>query len=86
VNYATANGTAVAPGDYTAASGTLSFGASETTKTVSIATVIAGPGESDETMTLNLSGPSGGATISDSQGIGTIYNYVDGGGGGCTLC
>jgi hypothetical protein len=84
VTFATANGTAVAPGDYTAATSTiLAFTSTQTTRTVSINTVIAGPNESTEYMYLNLSSPTGGATISDSQGVGTIYNYFDDGGGGC---
>lgn len=83
LNYATANGTAVAPGDYTAASGTLSFGPTETSKTISITTLVNGPGEADETMYLNLSGPTGGATITDGQGLGTLYNYVV---DSCPLC
>jgi uncharacterized protein RhaS with RHS repeats len=78
VSYATANFTAVTPNDYAAASGTHTFAANETTKTVSITTVIAGPNESTESMRLNLSGPTGGATISDSQGTGTIYNNFEG--------
>jgi hypothetical protein len=86
VSYASANGTAITPNDYAAVSGTLTFLAAETTKTVSITTTTTGPGEGTETMNLNLSSPSGGATISDSQGVGTIYNYVPDGGGGCPLC
>lgn len=84
VNFATADGTAIAPNDYGAQSGTLTFGPSETTKTVSITTVIAGPNEPTEYMYLNLSLPSAGATITDSQGQGTLYNYYDG--SGCPLC
>jgi len=33
-------------------------------------------------MSVNLSSPSGGATISDSQGIGSLSASGDGGGGG----
>jgi large repetitive protein len=36
VDFATANNTALAPGDYTAASGTLTFAAGETTKTITV--------------------------------------------------
>jgi YD repeat-containing protein len=76
VSYATANGTAVTPGDYTAKSGSLSFSSGQTSKTVSVTTGTGGPGESTETMYLNLSNATGGATITDSQGAGTLYNYV----------
>ena len=82
VSYATADGTAVAPGDYTATSGTLAFAASETTKYVSVTTLINAPGESNETLYVNLSNPTNGSTIGDSQGVGTLYDYYDEGGGG----
>ena len=74
VNYATANGSAVAPDDYTAKSGTLSFAPSETSKTVTIASIEEADHEGDETFSVNLSAATGGATISDAQGIGTIIN------------
>jgi hypothetical protein len=86
INYATADVTAVAPGDYTATSGTLTFAATDTAKTVSVTTLQnhnASP-EPDETMNLNLSGATGGAAISDSQGVGTIYDDYTG--GGCPTC
>lgn len=72
VNYATASGSATAGSDYTAASGTLTFAASETEKTVTVVTIDDTTAESAETVLLNLSGVTGGATISDSQGVGTI--------------
>jgi hypothetical protein len=84
VNYATANGTAITPNDYSARSGLLTFAPTQTTLSVSVTTVVAGPGEGTETFTLNLSGATGGASISDSQGVGTLYNYFDD--GGCPLC
>jgi large repetitive protein len=81
VHYATADGTAVAPGDYTALPDTvLSFLVGETLKTVTVTTTTTGGlNEPDETMYLNLSSPSGGATISDSQGVGTLHNL-------CSTC
>ncbi|WP_420137924.1 Calx-beta domain-containing protein [Sphingomonas sp.] len=72
VNYATADSTAVSGSDYTAASGTLTFAAGETTKTITISTVNDTAVENAETMYVNLSAPSGGATISRAQGVGTI--------------
>lgn len=74
VSYATANGTATAGSDYTAKSGTLSFAAAQTTKTVSVATIEDSVYESGETVKLDLSAPTGGAVVADDQGIGTITN------------
>lgn len=72
VAYATASGTATSGSDFTAATGTLSFGSSVATQTVSVPTTNDGSVESAETVLVNLSSPSGGATITDSQGSGTI--------------
>lgn len=74
INYATINGTATAGSDYTATSGTLTFAANETTKTVTIATIADGVNEPNETFYVNLTNPTNGATVSDDQGIGTIAN------------
>lgn len=54
VQYATANGTAIAGQDYTAASGTLSFGAGETSKTIQIPITNDVPTEPDEAFTVAL--------------------------------
>jgi YD repeat-containing protein len=72
VNFASANGTAVAGSDYTATSGTLAFLAADTTKTLSVATIDDAVVEVPETVLINLSGATGGATITTSQGTGTI--------------
>ncbi|HET7575612.1 MAG TPA: Calx-beta domain-containing protein [Sphingomicrobium sp.] len=72
VDYATADGTALAPGDYTAKSGTLTFLSTDTSKTVSVSTVDDSAVESSETALLNLSNASAGSAIGDGQGIGTI--------------
>ncbi|MGB5928962.1 MAG: Calx-beta domain-containing protein, partial [Cyclobacteriaceae bacterium] len=71
VDYATANGSATAGSDYTATSGTLSFAAGETSKTVSVSLSEDVLDEANETLSLNLSAAAN-ATISDAQGIGTI--------------
>ena len=55
VDYATANGTASAGQDYTATSGTLTFGAGETTKTIQIPILDDATTEADETFTVSLS-------------------------------
>lgn len=72
VNYATANGSAAAGSDYTSTSGTLTFSAGDATKTITVATIDDTTVESSETVLVNLSGATGGATISDGQGVGTI--------------
>ena len=73
VDYATADGTATAGSDYTATSGTLSFAAGETKKTVSVQLLADAHDDGGETMTLTLSNASG-ASISDAQATGTITN------------
>lgn len=74
VNYATANGTATtANNDYTSATGTLSFAPGETTKAITVNVTGDTTQEPDETFVVNLSNATN-ATISDSQGTGTILN------------
>ena len=73
VNYATANGTATAGSDYMAASGTLTFAAGTTTRTIAVTVNGDATGESNETFLVSLSAASG-ATIADAQGTGTIVN------------
>ncbi len=73
VNYATANGTATAGSDYVAASGTLTFAAGTTTRTLPVTVNGDTTGEANETFHVNLSAASG-ATLADAQGIGTIVN------------
>jgi hypothetical protein len=73
VNYATADGTATAGSDYTAASGTLTFASGETSKTVTVNMTGDTLVEPDETLTLALSSPTG-ATLGTATGTGTIVN------------
>jgi hypothetical protein len=74
VKYATANGTAVAPSDFTAKSPTtLSFSAGQTSKTVSVALTPDAFGEGDENFSLVLSAPVG-VVIDDGQATATIVN------------
>jgi autotransporter-associated beta strand protein len=75
VNFATADGTATAPGDYTATSGTVTFAPGETAKTVAVIVKADDASEPSETFTLNLSSPSN-ATISDGTGVATITQPV----------
>ncbi len=71
VAYATSGGTATSGTDFTAASGTLTFAANETSKTVSVATTDDSSDEENETFTLTLSSPTN-ATLGDSTATGTI--------------
>jgi hypothetical protein len=73
VNYSTADGTANAPGDYAAISGTLSFNAGETSKTISVAVNGDTTLEPNETFSVNLTSPVN-ATLARAQGTGTINN------------
>ena len=73
VDYQTANGTASAGTDYTAANGTLTFRAGESSKTVEVAVLDDSHDEGEETMTLRLSNPSEGR-LADAEATGTIEN------------
>ncbi len=75
VSYATANGTAQTA-DYAAQTGTLTYAAGQTSQTVAVPTTGDTTDESNETVLLNLSNPSG-ATVADSQGVGTITDNDD---------
>jgi hypothetical protein len=70
VNYATANGTATAGSDYTATSGTLSFGAGETSKTITINLINDSINEADETFSFSLSAPTN-ATLGSPSSVTT---------------
>jgi hypothetical protein len=71
VDYATADGTATAPGDYVPTSGHLTFAPGQTTRTVVV--VVAGDAldEIDETFAVGLSNPVN-AIFADPQGVVTI--------------
>ncbi|HET6333485.1 MAG TPA: Calx-beta domain-containing protein [Polyangiales bacterium] len=87
VSYATANGTAVAPDDYTSASGTLQWSNGDgDAKTFQVSVLDDQRAESDETFTASLSSPSGtslGApssitvTVTDSDGAPSISAITD---------
>ena len=72
VNYATANGTATAGGDYETTSGALTFNPGETSKTVSVNVFGDTSVEPDETFALNLTNPVGAST--GAGGTATITN------------
>jgi chitinase len=73
VNYATSNVTALAGSDYAAGSGTVTFAAGETTKTINVGVIGDTTVEPDETFTVTLSNPSG-ASLSRATATGTITN------------
>jgi hypothetical protein len=72
VSYATVNGSAVAPADYSSASGTLSFRFWETEKRIRIPAIDDGAGEPAEFFSMQLSAPSAGATIGTSSAAAQI--------------
>ena len=75
VTYATADGTAAAGADYTAANGTLTFAAGDTQKTVSVTVLDDAHDEENETLTLTLSNPSPARVkLADAEATGTIRN------------
>ena len=73
VDYATADGSAEAGVDYTAASGTLTFQAGASSQTVEVAVLDDAHDEGEETLTLTLSNAAGGR-LTDGEATGTIKN------------
>ncbi|WP_431585909.1 Calx-beta domain-containing protein [Sphingomonas sp.] len=72
VNYATASGTATSGTDFTGVSGTLTFLSGEVSKPIQIVTIDDATVESAETVLVNLSAPTGGATLGTATATGTI--------------
>ena len=73
VSYATADGTATDPGDYTAQSGTLTIAAGKVGALVEVPIIDdTDDTENDETFTLSLSNATGGVTIADASATATI--------------
>ncbi len=73
VRYATANGTAQAGTDYTAASGQVTFTPGQTSKTLAIAVKGDPAREGNEVLFVNLTQATG-ANLADAQGQGLILN------------
>ena len=73
VNYATENGTASAPSDFAATSGTLSFNPGETSKSVTVLVNGDLVAEKDESFVVRLS-KADNACIGDATGTGVIQN------------
>jgi acetyl esterase/lipase len=74
VQYATANATATAGSDYAGTSGTLTFLAGETEKTIVVTILEDMVAEGEETFVVRLGDVTGNATIRDGQGIATIVD------------
>ncbi|WP_447002194.1 Calx-beta domain-containing protein [Saccharothrix isguenensis] len=73
VDFTTADATAVAPGDYAATAGTVTFAPGETSKLVIVPVVGDTVDELNETFTVTLAA-AGGAAITDAVGVGTIVD------------
>jgi glucose/arabinose dehydrogenase len=74
VNYSTSNGTAISPGDYTATSGTLTFAAGQTSRTLSIPIQNDTNVENTENFVLRLSNPTGGTLGTNTTTTITILD------------
>ncbi|HLK99073.1 MAG TPA: Calx-beta domain-containing protein [Myxococcaceae bacterium] len=73
VSYSTADGTAVAPGDYQPTAGLLTFAPNETLHTIVVPVVGDLLSEPSESFAVNLSGPLN-AVLADAQGVGTVLD------------
>jgi endoglucanase len=73
VNFATADGSARPADDYQATTGSLTFNAGQTSKTVTVSVKGDRKFEWEEVFYLNLSGASG-AFVASSQGTGVVRN------------
>jgi Ca2+-binding RTX toxin-like protein len=74
VDFATADGTAIAGSDYSGTSGTLIFADGQMTQTISVTVNGDTAFELNETFFLNLTNASNGGVIIDNQAVGTIIN------------
>jgi hypothetical protein len=72
--FTTANGTATAGQDYTATSGTVTFQHGVASSTITVPILGDTTLEPDETFTVTLTTPAGGATIGRATATGTIKN------------
>jgi hypothetical protein len=74
VHYATASGTATPTVDYITKTGTATIAAGADSTTVVVPVVADGLTETNETFTVTLSAPTGGATLARSTGTATIID------------
>lgn len=82
VSYGTLSGTATADADFTAATGVVTLASGETTKTISIPILNDNAAEADETFTVFLFAPTGGATLGarTAETVTILDNDLAGGG------
>jgi hypothetical protein len=73
VGYAPSDGSARAPGDYAARSGTLSFSGTTTTRTISVPVFADVTIEGTESFLVNLTNPSG-APLAKAQGMAVVLD------------
>jgi Calx-beta domain-containing protein len=73
LDFATADGSAVAPGDYQSQTGSVTFSLGQTTKTITVLVEGDGSSEANETFTVALSAAINGS-ITAGTGTGTILN------------
>ncbi|WP_017294026.1 S8 family serine peptidase [Geminocystis herdmanii] len=69
VQYATANGSAIAGSDYTNTTGTLTFTPGETSKVINVPILNDNINEPDETFTVTLSNPTNGVIVSATSTV-----------------
>lgn len=81
LNFSTADGTALAGADYTAATGILTFAPGETSRTITVTVLPDGSAEAAESFVLNLSAVGTNVAVTDGQAVGTIAANGDSGGG-----
>ncbi|HEV2860520.1 MAG TPA: Calx-beta domain-containing protein [Pyrinomonadaceae bacterium] len=74
VDYSTADGTAVAPADYAASAGTVTFAPEETTKTFNVMVNGDTADEVDETFVVTFGNPVNGTLSADMQATGFILD------------
>lgn len=79
IDYATSNGGASAGSDYTTSSGTLNFAAGQTSATFSVPILDDSLIEGNETFTVALSNPTGGATLAAVSSATATIADVEGG-------
>ncbi len=77
VDYATSDGTAIAPGDYTAASGTLTFAPGVTNRSFTLVIVEDGVQEGAETVNLTLSNAHNAVIAGNTQAVLVITDATD---------